>query len=97
MKLIIVVERLPPVDEHDRQKNLRLRGRVEGSDEACWKTLTVPIATIASNPEVLDTSVARLKADCEEYFNSFGALSAIDAQLKRLDIKEIADASADAI
>lgn len=71
---MIHVERIPPVDEHDGQKWLRLRGRVEGAPESTWKTRTVNVAAIVSGRTTVEAEKAKLTADVLEYHARWVAL-----------------------
>jgi hypothetical protein len=71
---MIHVERIPPTDAHDGQKWLRLRGRVEGSPEATWKTRTVNVAALVSGKTTVEAERAKLEADVAEYHARWVAL-----------------------
>lgn len=71
----ITIERLAPVDAHDGQKWLRLRGKVEGSPEATWKTRTVNIAALVAGQTTVDAEKAKLSADVVEYYERWIALA----------------------
>jgi hypothetical protein len=75
---MIHVERIPPTDEHDGQKWLRLRGRVEGSPESTWKTRTVNVAALVSGQTTVDAERAKLAADVEEYHARYLALKELN-------------------
>ena len=74
---MIHVERIPPVDEHDGQKWLRLLGKVEGSPESTWKTRTVNVAALVSGKTTVEVERAKLAADVEEYYARWVALKDI--------------------
>jgi hypothetical protein len=85
----VKVYRMRPVDEHDRQKNLRLVGMAEGAPKEVWKTVTQDIASIVSGAVSLEAIVAKLKADAAEYYGRYAGLDSIEAQLKALGIEDI--------
>jgi hypothetical protein len=77
----IRVKRLPPTDDHDAQKWVRLLGFVEGSPECTWKTRTVNLAAVVSGSRTLEAEAARLRADVEEYYNRWLALADLPEEL----------------
>ncbi len=74
---MIHVERIPPVDDHDGQKWLRLRGYVTGAPESTWKTRTVNVAALVSGRTTVEAEKAKLSADVEEYYARYLALKDI--------------------
>lgn len=77
----VKVKRLEPTDEHDRQKWVRLIGFVEGSPESTWKTRTVNLAALVSGDRKIEDEAAALRADVEEYYNRWLALSDLPEEL----------------
>lgn len=76
--MVVTITRIPPIDEHDRQKWVRLLGKVEGAPESTWKARTVNVAAIVSGRTTVDQEKARLTADVEEYYARWLALGDID-------------------
>lgn len=71
---MVTITRIPPVDEHDGQKWIRLLGKVDGSPESTWKTRTVNVAALVSGKTTVDAEKAKLTADVEEYYARWVAL-----------------------
>lgn len=72
----VVVKRLDPLNEHDRQKWVRLVGYVEGAPECTWKTRTVNLAAIVAGTRTLAGEEAKLRADVEEYYGRWQVVQA---------------------
>jgi hypothetical protein len=80
-KPIVIIERIPPTDEHDRQKFYRLRGYVEGSPPSTWKTTTVLMVAIAQKGQaVIDKAKAKLEKDVIEYAANVEAANKLEKQ-----------------
>ena len=77
----VKVKRLPPVDEHDAQKWVRLLGYVDGSPECTWKTRTVNLAALVSGDRTIEGEAAKLRADVEDYYNRWLALADLPEEL----------------
>lgn len=76
---ILIIERMKPADEHDRQKWYRLVGKVEGSPESTWKTASIPMAQIAQKGKaVIDARKARLGKDVLEYWANYQAANDVE-------------------
>lgn len=71
---MVVITRIPPIDEHDRQKWIRLLGKVEGAPESTWKARTVNVAAIVSGRTTVAAEKAKLEADVLEYHARWVAL-----------------------
>lgn len=50
-KPIVIIEKVKPLDGHDAKKRIKLRGRVEGSDEESWLTKTIDVAMLVDKPD----------------------------------------------
>lgn len=72
----VTVKRVPPADEHERQKWLVLEGSIEGVP-AVTKRVSVNVAALASGDVDLDSVVSKLRADVAEYHGRWIALQNI--------------------
>lgn len=91
--MTVIIERIEPNDEHDRQKYVRLVGRVEGAPQETWKTATLPVSQLASKSNAdmvaaLTTQINKLEADVVEYHANYMALNDIDTALAELGVKK---------
>lgn len=89
-QLEVVVERLPPLDAHDKQKWVRLVAYVPGSPKATWKTCTINVNELLADKDgkKMAARVEKLKADVREYFPKEDAQESISTALAALGVKE---------
>lgn len=88
----VVIERIAPTSEHDRQKFIRLRGYVPGSPEKSWLTATFDVAKYLDDADGsrFKARVDKLRADVEEYYGRWLALEnegGVEARLVELGIE----------
>jgi hypothetical protein len=70
----IIIERIKPVNAHDEQKWIKLRGRVEGAPESTWKTRAINVAALVDGSLSLASEKEQLRADVEEYYGRYEAV-----------------------
>ena len=75
--MTVVVKRIVPETEHERQKWYVLEASVEGVP-AVTKRVSIAVTAIVARPSLLDEAKAKLVADVTEYHANYLALQALE-------------------